>query len=153
MGGSTRTNRELPFFGSARETTDVADSPQTSVLLPTTRWNDACGEVTDQLREGDELLVIHDDDDGDPVAGRTDTPEGVRLVAAGDPDRCSGERVSENSSHTFSVTTPTNGKYRANIHHWMFSISDGLKSSNTVLQRSAFDSRTDITCRVPRITA
>jgi hypothetical protein len=112
VGGSTRTNRELPFFGSARETTDVADSPQTSVLLPTTRWNDACGEVTDQLREGDELLVIHDDD-GDPVAGRTDTPEGVRFVAAGDPDRCSGERVSENSSHTFSVTTPTNGKYRS----------------------------------------
>jgi hypothetical protein len=34
--------------------------------------------------------VIHDDD-GDPVAGRTDTPEGVRLVAAGDPDRYSGK--------------------------------------------------------------
>ena len=82
-------NRELPVIGSARETTDVADSPQTSVLLPTTRWTDACGEVADQLREGDELLVIHDD--GDPVAGRTDTLEGVRLVAAGEPDRCSGK--------------------------------------------------------------
>ena len=33
--------------------------------------------------------MIHDED-GDPVAERTDVPEGVRLVAAGEPEGCSG---------------------------------------------------------------
>lgn len=68
---------------------DTADSPPTSVLLPTTRWTDAGDEVSAQLCDGDELLVI--DDDSDPVAGRTDAPAGVRLVAAGEPEGCSGK--------------------------------------------------------------
>ncbi len=68
----------------------MAESPPTSVLLPTTRWTDACDEVAAQLRAGDELLVIHDDD-CDPVAGRTNVPDGVRLVAAGEPEGCSGK--------------------------------------------------------------
>jgi hypothetical protein len=68
----------------------MAASPPTSVLLPTTRWTDACGEVAAQLRDEDELLVVHDDD-CDPVAGRLDVPAGVRLVAAGEPEGCSGK--------------------------------------------------------------
>lgn len=68
----------------------MADSPPTSVLLPTTRWTDACGEVATQLRDGDELLVIYDDDQ-DPIAGRTSFPDGVRLIAAGEPEGCSGK--------------------------------------------------------------
>lgn len=83
-------NRDPRFIGLARKATDIADSPPTSVLLPTNRWTNACGEIADQLRDIDELLVIHDDDN-DPVAGRTDIPEGVRLIAAGEPEGCSGK--------------------------------------------------------------
>lgn len=68
----------------------MADAPPTSVLLPTTRWTDACGEIADQLRDGDELLVVHDDVT-DPVADRPDLPAGVRLIAAGEPEGCSGK--------------------------------------------------------------
>lgn len=62
----------------------------TSVLLPTVTWTDACDEVAAQLTPDDELLVIHDHGD-DPVAERESLPENVRLVAAGDPIRCSGK--------------------------------------------------------------
>lgn len=82
-------NCEPQFIGPSRETTDMADAPPTSVLLLTTRWTDACGEVAAQLRGDDELLVIHDD--GDPVAGRRGVPAGVRLVAAGEPEGCLGK--------------------------------------------------------------
>ncbi|WP_313693628.1 glycosyltransferase [Halorarum halobium] len=68
----------------------MTDHPPTSVVLPTTRWTDACAELAAQVDEGDELLVVHDTGD-DPVAGRDDVPEGVRLVAAGEPERCSGK--------------------------------------------------------------
>jgi hypothetical protein len=69
----------------------MASSPPTSVLLPTVEWTEACGEVADQLRGDDELLVVHDGP-GDPVADRAgDLPEGVRLVAAGEPAGCSGK--------------------------------------------------------------
>jgi glycosyltransferase involved in cell wall biosynthesis len=68
----------------------MSDRPPTSVLLPTTRWTDACGELAAQLGDSDELLVIHDSED-DPVTGREDCPEGVRLVAAGEPEDCSGK--------------------------------------------------------------
>jgi hypothetical protein len=68
----------------------VSDRPPTSVLLPTTRWTDACGELAAQLGDSDELVVIHDSED-DPVTGREDLPEGVRLVAAGEPEGCSGK--------------------------------------------------------------
>jgi hypothetical protein len=62
----------------------------TSVLLPTVAWTEACDQVAAQLGPDDELLVIHDTDD-DPVADRVPLPEGVRLVAAGDPVGCSGK--------------------------------------------------------------
>jgi hypothetical protein len=68
----------------------MSDRPPMSVLLPTTRWSDACTELAAQLRDSDELLVIHDNED-DPVTGHEDPPEGVRLVAAGEPEGCSGK--------------------------------------------------------------
>ena len=44
----------------------MADRPPVSVLLPTTRWTDACTEVAAQLEDRDELLIIHDvEDDAD----------------------------------------------------------------------------------------
>ncbi|MFC7010056.1 glycosyltransferase family 2 protein [Halalkalicoccus salilacus] len=67
----------------------MADGPPVSVLLPTTRWTDACTEVAAQLGDRDELLLIHDVED-DPVTERS-TPEGVRLIAAGEPEHCSGK--------------------------------------------------------------
>ncbi|WP_435156499.1 glycosyltransferase [Haladaptatus sp. DFWS20] len=64
--------------------------PPLSILLPTTRWTDTCGEVAAQLGDSDELLVIHDDE-ADPVTDRQEYPEGVRLIVAGEPERCSGK--------------------------------------------------------------
>ncbi|WP_123620329.1 glycosyltransferase [Halorubrum sp. CSM-61] len=67
------------------------DRTPTSVLLPTVRWTDACDEVAGQLGERDELLVICDAAD-DPVADRRGTtPDGVRIVLAGEPEGCSGK--------------------------------------------------------------
>jgi hypothetical protein len=77
-------------FLSKEEATAMSDRPPTSVLLPTTRWTDACAELAAQLGDSDELLVIHDRED-DPVTGREDHHEGVRLVAAGEPEGCSGK--------------------------------------------------------------
>jgi hypothetical protein len=68
----------------------VPNGSPTSVLLPTTRWTDACAELASQLGADDELLIVHDGED-DPVAGRAVDVEGVRLVAAGDPEGCSGK--------------------------------------------------------------
>ena len=68
----------------------MADRPPVSVLLPTTRWTDACRELATQLGEHDELLLIHDVED-DPITERRNTPEGVRLIAAGEPKHCSGK--------------------------------------------------------------
>ncbi len=68
----------------------MATGPPTSVLLPTTQWTDACTQLADQLGGSDELLVIHDDE-SDPVAERETVPDGVRLIAAGEPDGCSGK--------------------------------------------------------------
>jgi glycosyltransferase involved in cell wall biosynthesis len=78
------------FFEPSTEATVMSDRPPTSVLLPTTRWTDSCTELAAQLGDSDELLVIHDGED-DPVTGREDYPEGVRLVAAGEPESCSGK--------------------------------------------------------------
>lgn len=59
--------------------------------MPTVTWTDACDEVAAQLAAGDELLVVHDDAN-DPVVDRAGThPDGARLVAAGDPNGCSGK--------------------------------------------------------------
>jgi hypothetical protein len=67
------------------------NAPPTSVLLPTVRWTDACEEVATQLGAGDELLVICDTAD-DPVADRRgETPDGARIVLAGEPEGCSGK--------------------------------------------------------------
>lgn len=68
----------------------MADRPPLSVLLPTTTWTKACKELAAQLGETDELLVIHDDEN-DPVASMEEFPEGVRLIAAGEPEGCSGK--------------------------------------------------------------
>ncbi|WP_049971096.1 glycosyltransferase [Haladaptatus cibarius] len=68
----------------------MSDRPPTSVLLPTTRWTDACAELAAQLGDSDELLIIHDDED-DPVIEQEDHPEGVRFVVAGEPEGCSGK--------------------------------------------------------------
>ncbi|WP_336365214.1 glycosyltransferase [Halalkalicoccus salilacus] len=68
----------------------MADRPPVSVLLPTTRWTDACTELAAQLGDHDELLLIHDVED-DPVTDQQNTPEGVRLIAAGEPEHCSGK--------------------------------------------------------------
>jgi hypothetical protein len=68
----------------------VTDRPPTSVLLPTTAWTDACGEVAAQLAPEDELLIVHDTA-ADPVADRETLPDGVELVRAGEPAGCSGK--------------------------------------------------------------
>ncbi len=68
----------------------MADRPPVSVLLPTPRWTDACTEVAAQLKDHDELLLIHDVED-DPITERQYTPESVRLIAAGEPEHCSGK--------------------------------------------------------------
>ncbi|WP_436348412.1 glycosyltransferase [Natronorubrum sp. FCH18a] len=68
----------------------MSDRPPTSVLLPTTRWTDACAELAAQLGDNDELLIIYDDED-DPVTEQADRPEGVRFIAAGEPEGCSGK--------------------------------------------------------------
>ena len=68
----------------------MPDQPPTSVLLPTTKWTEACAELAAQLGDSDELLIIHDRED-DPIAGWEDHPEGVRLIAAGEPESCSGK--------------------------------------------------------------
>ncbi|MFH5801769.1 glycosyltransferase family 2 protein [Haladaptatus sp. CMAA 1911] len=68
----------------------MSDHPPTSVLLPTTRWTDACAQLAAQLGDSDELLIIHDNGD-DPVTERENHPTGVRFVAAGKPEGCSGK--------------------------------------------------------------
>jgi glycosyltransferase involved in cell wall biosynthesis len=68
----------------------MSDRPPVSILLPTTSWTDACAELAAQLGDSDELLIIHDGED-DPVTGQEDRPEGVRLIAAGEPEGCSGK--------------------------------------------------------------
>ena len=65
-------------------------TPPTSVVLPTQSWTQACDEVAAQLGPGDELLVVCDTGE-DPVADRDDLPENVAVVAAGEPEGCSGK--------------------------------------------------------------
>ncbi|ELY57320.1 hypothetical protein C491_11059 [Natronococcus amylolyticus DSM 10524] len=62
----------------------------TTVVLPTTGWNDACKQVAAQLRSGDELLVVCDDP-LESVAERVDECVDVRLIVAGEPEGCSGK--------------------------------------------------------------
>ena len=67
----------------------MADREPATVLLPTTEWGPACEEVAAGLADGDELLVLCDTA-ADPVAGR-ETPTGVEVVCAGEPQGCSGK--------------------------------------------------------------
>lgn len=68
-----------------------------SVLLPTIERCSAIDEISEQLQENDELLVICDTE-GDPVAQhRGKLPEKAKLVLAGEPDGCSGKA---NAIHT-----------------------------------------------------
>ncbi|WP_231189612.1 glycosyltransferase [Haladaptatus sp. DYF46] len=68
----------------------MSDRAPTSVLLPTTRWTDACTELAAQLGDSDELLIIHDSAD-DPVTEQKDRFEDIRFIAAGEPEGCSGK--------------------------------------------------------------
>lgn len=69
----------------------MTDSPPTSVVLPTTTGGDVPEEVAAQLGDDDELLLVCDAET-DPVAERgEELPDGVRVVVAGDPERCSGK--------------------------------------------------------------
>jgi len=67
----------------------ATDRDPVSVLLPTVEWTPACDDLTAQLRDGDQLLVICDSE-SDPVAGR-DPPENVEILTAGEPEGCSGK--------------------------------------------------------------
>lgn len=64
-----------------------------SVLLPTKKWTEACGELVTQIDETDELFFICDART-DPVVTRTqsqDLPSNVSVLVAGEPDGCSGK--------------------------------------------------------------
>lgn len=60
-----------------------------SVILPTLEWGPVPEQLAAQLRPGDELLVVCDSA-SDPVFGR-ETPENVEIIAAGEPESCSGK--------------------------------------------------------------
>jgi hypothetical protein len=63
--------------------------PPLSVVLPTTDGVRACRAVAALLAPGDELVVVCDTS-ADPIAG-ADLPADTRVVAAGDPEGCSGK--------------------------------------------------------------
>ncbi len=60
-----------------------------SVLLPTRVWGSACEQLSTQLGDDDELLVVCDSP-SDPVASH-DPPENVEILVAGEPSGCSGK--------------------------------------------------------------
>lgn len=59
-----------------------------SVILPTHGWTPAAETVVDALRDDDELLVVCDSHK-DPVV--SDAPPRATVVAAGEPEGCSGK--------------------------------------------------------------
>lgn len=67
----------------------MSERESASVLLPTTEWTPACGQVAAQLQEGDELLIICDTKN-DPVATHN-PPDKVEILIAGEPEGCSGK--------------------------------------------------------------
>jgi hypothetical protein len=69
----------------------MTNPPPTSVLLPAVSWTPVTEELTAQLRASDELLVICDAETDTIAEQTTELPTNVRLVAAGDPDGCSGK--------------------------------------------------------------
>lgn len=72
-----------------REPTGRDRREPVSVILPTLEWGPVPEQLAAQLRPGDELLVVCDSA-SDPVFGR-ETPERVEVLAAGEPDGCSGK--------------------------------------------------------------
>lgn len=69
----------------------MTDIYPTSIIIPTTRWTTACTDVAKQLGPNDELFVVCDDQSDDVAAQQDDLPDGVRIVFAGEPERCSGK--------------------------------------------------------------
>ena len=69
----------------------MTDIPPTSIIIPTTRWTPACTDVAKQLGSNDEMIVVCDDQSNDVAAQQDDLPDGVRIVFAGEPERCSGK--------------------------------------------------------------
>lgn len=68
----------------------MADRPPVRILLPTTRWTDACRELAAQLKtQGLRRAPDHPNVEYDPVTEQQNTPEGIQLVAAGEPECCS----------------------------------------------------------------
>jgi len=61
----------------------------TSVILPTRTWGSVAADLAAQVGDDDELLVVCDHE-SDPVADR-ETPDGVQVIVAGDPEGCSGK--------------------------------------------------------------
>lgn len=120
----------------------MTDRPPASVLLPTTRWTDACEELAAQLGEGDELLVIHDTDD-DPVSEHEPDSDGVQLVAAGEPEGCSGKANAigtgmEVASHDRVVWTDDD------FHHppdWLTTLKDDYAEHGPVSEVPYFVGR------------
>jgi len=69
----------------------MVEATQTSVILPTTGWNEVCEQLVGQLRPDDELLIVCDRKQ-ESVVDRVDAaPDAVQLVVAGEPERCSGK--------------------------------------------------------------
>lgn len=67
----------------------MSDRDPVSVLLPTIQWNTACDQLAAQVAPDDELLIICDSEQ-DPIAGH-ETPKGVEILIAGEPEGCSGK--------------------------------------------------------------
>lgn len=64
-----------------------------SVILPTVRWTPACTELTTQLTPTDELILVCDTpaQAGLLADHPAATPPNIRIIAAGDPTKCSGK--------------------------------------------------------------
>ncbi|EMA58761.1 glycosyltransferase family 2 protein [Halorubrum lipolyticum] len=119
------------------------DRPPTSVLLPTARWTDACEEVAAQLGAGDELLVICDTDDDSVADRRGTTPEGVRVVLAGEPEGCSGKANAiaagmETAAHDRLVWTDDDFAHPSD---WLATLSDDYERRGPTTEIPVFVGR------------
>nr|EGQ39923.1 MAG: hypothetical protein J07AB56_06510 [Candidatus Nanosalinarum sp. J07AB56] len=65
------------------------DAP-VSVLLPTTDGSESACDIKNQLRPGDELVVICDSESDEIHQSVENDPE-IELVVAGQPKGCSGK--------------------------------------------------------------
>ena len=70
---------------------NVASNPATSIILPTTSYNEVIEQLSSQLSEKDELIVVYDTEK-DPIADSDiDSKSQVKLLEAGEPEGCSGK--------------------------------------------------------------